>query len=54
MGLMKKTMAWLRGYLLPKKQYIKNTNDMKYLFEIACGVPQGSIFGPLLLLGHIT
>ena len=33
-----------------RKQYIKNSNDIKYLLEIDCGVPQELILGPLLFL----
>ena len=43
-------MAWLRSYLFQRKQYIENSNDIKYSLQIACGVPQGSILGPLLFL----
>ena len=45
-----KTLAWLRSCLFQRKQYIKNTNDVKYLFEIDCVVLQDSILGPLLFL----
>ena len=49
-GVNEKALAWLQSYLSQRKQYIENTNDIKYLLEIDCGVPQGSILGPLLFL----
>ena len=45
-GINEKTLAWLQSYLFQRKQYIENSNGIKYLLEIDCGVPQGSILGP--------
>ena len=42
-GVNEKTLAWLQSYLFQRKHYIEDTNDIKYLLEIDCGVPQGSI-----------
>ena len=48
-GVNEKTLAWLRSYLFQGKQYIENSNDIKYLLQIDCGVPQGSI--PVVING---
>ena len=40
-GVNEKTLAWLRSYLFRRKQYIENSNDIKYLLKIDCGVPHG-------------
>lgn len=50
MGLEKKTMAQHSIYFFQRKQYIENNNDIKYLLEFVCCIPQGYIFGPLRFL----
>ena len=45
---------WLSDYLDKRKQYVnfQNSNSNKLL--IKCGVPQGSILGPLLFLLYVN
>ena len=47
--------AYFESYLFNKKQYIyicqNSKTDLKY---ITCGIPQGSILGPLLFLVYIN
>ena len=48
-------LAWFRSYLINGKQYIQVTNDSKSdLRNTECGVPQGSILGPLHLLVYVN
>ena len=48
------TLKWFENYLTNRKQYIQISNikntDLK---DVVCGVPQGSVFGPLLFLTYI-
>ena len=54
-GIKDTNLAWFRSYLTNKKQYIQITNDSKSdLQNTTCGVPQGSILGPLLFLVYVT
>ena len=48
-------LVWFCSYLNGRKQYIKiieSANTMKK--DIKCGVPQGLILEPLLLLLHVN
>ena len=48
-------LAWFASHLNGKKQYIKITESADTLKkDIKCGVPQGSLLGPLLLLLYVN
>ena len=54
-GIKGTNLAWFRIYLTNRKQYIQITNDSKSdLRNTTCGVPLGSILGPLLVLVYVN
>ncbi len=45
---------WFRDYLTYRKQYVLFANNQSSLENLLCGVPQGSILGPLLYLLYVN
>ena len=41
-------LAWMRSYLSNRFQYVRVANDCSSKQKLACGVPQGSVLGPIL------
>ena len=54
MGIRGLANDWFKSYLSERKQYLEIHDEKSPLETIKCGVPQGSILGPILFLIYIN
>lgn len=54
MGFSGSTLKWVNSYLTNRTQLVDINGTLSESGSIECGVPQGSIFGPLFFLLYIN
>lgn len=53
-GIRGPVLKWFRSYLLNREQCVRVQNTLSQLGTIKCGVPQGSVLGPVLFLIYVN
>ena len=54
LGVKESSITWFSSYLCNRSQYMTVDNVMSDPEHTSCGVPQGSILGPLLFVCYIN
>ena len=54
MGVSDTSVGWFRSYLCGRSQFVCINGTNSDFLPIVCGVPQGSILGPLLFLAYVN
>jgi hypothetical protein len=49
-GLHDTVLGWFRSYLTDRTQFVRHNNRRSAPTRLLCGVPQGSVLGPILFL----
>ena len=53
-GIKRRVLEWFTSYLSKRSQFISVNGGRSRLYDVSCGVPQGSCLGPLLFVLYLV